>query len=1091
MSKIAAKRDLVRNRGRRSTRSSASATRRGDRRDARDRDERDHDPADDPADHDVLLPAVDAGAPRGAAGCSSAMMPPRWPPTRDSPSRRARRARHPAGGSATARRSRGSTRRRPRRATSSRSRSATGCSSAAARCQRPAAATFATIDPATEQPLAAVASATPVDVDKAVRAARRAQRRSWGPALRPRAGQVPVPDLAHPPGAQSREFAVLESMDSGKPIKESRDVDVPLAAAHFWYYAGWADKLEYAFPGRVARPLGVAAQIIPWNFPLLMLAWKIAPALAAGNTVVLKPASTTPLSALLFADVCRQADLPPGRRQHRHRARARSAWRWSPTRTSTRSRSPARPRSASKICRGRGRHRQGADARARRQGRQHRVRRRAARPGGRGHRQRHLLQPGRGLLRRLAAARPGVDRRDRSSTSSRTACRRSASATRSTRTPTSGPSTRRASSRRSPSSSRPAWPRAPTCTSRPATCPSAATSSGPTLFTNVAQSHRIAREEIFGPVLSVLTFRTPDEAVEKANNTALRPVGRESGPTRARASSRWSREMQGRRRLGQHVQPVRPDVAVRRLQGVGLRARGRHARPARLRPARGPLTVAARTRPGLAGRARSRRGRDDRRSGPAHRGPQDLQAVHRRRVPADRERPLVPGHGRRRHAARQRLPGVAQGPARRGPGRPRRRSRAGPAKTAMNRGQVLYRVAELMEGRRDQFVAEVAAAEGLRDARAREVVDRAIDRWVWYAGWADKIAQVLGSSNPVAAPYFNFTIPEPTGVVGVVAPETSSLLGLVSRLAPPLVAGNAVVLLTSRDAAAAGGHADRGARDVGRARRRRQRPDRAQDGARAGPGRPRRRRCARHVGRARRHADRDRAPRRRRHQAPVAPADHRVRGPVRLARRPRRRAPRMDRRLPRDEDGLAPDRGCSGWPSAPIRRSATGVPATTAAADGARRAPGLRPGPAPGRLGDAPRSRRAGLSCSRSCGSVRPRRRGRPLPRPGRRGPGSGFCARRPGSRASRPARSRVFRLRVTGSGFESEWSWRLEPVAGGTRVVHAATFEPYRPLDGHPRPARPGVAEQPGRGAPAGAQGTRGGDRALDPPGVSAEPID
>jgi acyl-CoA reductase-like NAD-dependent aldehyde dehydrogenase len=115
----------------------------------------------------------------------------------------------------------------------------------------------------------------------------------------------------------------------------------------------------------------------------------------------------------------------------------------------------------------------------------------------------------------------------------------------------------------------------------------------------------------------------------------------------------------------------------------------------------------------------------------------------------------------------------------------------------MNRGQVLYRVAELMEGRRDQFVAEVASAEGLRDAKARTVVDRAIDRWVWYAGWADKIAQVLGSSNPVAAPYFNFTIPEPTGVVGIVAPETSSLLGLTSRLAPPLVSGNAVVVLAS------------------------------------------------------------------------------------------------------------------------------------------------------------------------------------------------------------------------------------------------------------------------------------------------------
>ena len=118
-------------------------------------------------------------------------------------------------------------------------------------------------------------------------------------------------------------------------------------------------------------------------------------------------------------------------------------------------------------------------------------------------------------------------------------------------------------------------------------------------------------------------------------------------------------------------------------------------------------------------------------------------------------------------------------------------------RTAMNRGQILYRVAELMEGRRDQFEAEVAQAEGLRADKARVVVERAIDRWVWYAGWADKIAQVLGASNPVAADYFNFTIPEATGVIGVVAPETSSLLGLISRLAPPLVGGSTVVVLTS------------------------------------------------------------------------------------------------------------------------------------------------------------------------------------------------------------------------------------------------------------------------------------------------------
>jgi acyl-CoA reductase-like NAD-dependent aldehyde dehydrogenase len=119
------------------------------------------------------------------------------------------------------------------------------------------------------------------------------------------------------------------------------------------------------------------------------------------------------------------------------------------------------------------------------------------------------------------------------------------------------------------------------------------------------------------------------------------------------------------------------------------------------------------------------------------------------------------------------------------------------ARTAMNRGQVLYRVAELMEGRRDQFVAEVAASEGLSGRRAGTLVDHAIDRWVWYAGWADKISQVLGSANPVAAPYFNFTIPEATGVVGLIAPESSSLLGLVSRLAPVLVSGNATVVLAS------------------------------------------------------------------------------------------------------------------------------------------------------------------------------------------------------------------------------------------------------------------------------------------------------
>jgi acyl-CoA reductase-like NAD-dependent aldehyde dehydrogenase len=169
---------------------------------------------------------------------------------------------------------------------------------------------FTTINPATEQPLAEVATADDADVDRAVAAARRAFDR-WSTLSGAARGRY-LFRIARLLQERAREFAVLETLDNGKPIKESRDVDVPLAAAHFFYHAGWADKLEFAGFGPAPRPVGVAAQVIPWNFPLLMLAWKIAPALACGNTVVLKPAETTPLSALLFAHVCQQADLPDG-----------------------------------------------------------------------------------------------------------------------------------------------------------------------------------------------------------------------------------------------------------------------------------------------------------------------------------------------------------------------------------------------------------------------------------------------------------------------------------------------------------------------------------------------------------------------------------------------------------------------------------------------------------------------------------------------------------------------------------------------------------------------------------------------------------
>ena len=170
---------------------------------------------------------------------------------------------------------------------------------------------FDTINPSTEKKIASIADANAADVNLAVKAARTAYDKTWSKMPAAERGKY-LYRIARIIQEKARELAVIESMDGGKPIRESRDIDVPLAAAHFFYYAGWADKLDYAFPGKKASPIGVAGQIIPWNFPLLMAAWKIAPALACGNTVVLKPAETTPLTALKLAEIFQEADLPPG-----------------------------------------------------------------------------------------------------------------------------------------------------------------------------------------------------------------------------------------------------------------------------------------------------------------------------------------------------------------------------------------------------------------------------------------------------------------------------------------------------------------------------------------------------------------------------------------------------------------------------------------------------------------------------------------------------------------------------------------------------------------------------------------------------------
>ncbi len=382
---------------------------------------------------------------------------------------------------------------------------------------------FTTIDPATEEPLAEVARAGVEDVEHAVGVARRAFRRTWG-EMPGRERAKYLFRIARILQERSREFAVLETLDGGKPIKESRDVDVPLAAAHFWYYAGWADKLEYAFPGRDPRPLGVAAQVIPWNFPLLMLAWKIAPALAAGNTVILKPASSTPLSALLFADVCRQADLPPGvvnivtgpgeigLALVKHPDIDKVAFTGSTAVGKTIGRAVAGTDKALTLeLGGKAANIIFEDA-ALDQAIEGVV-------NGIFFNQGEVCCAGSRLLVQESIAGPLIERlKDRLST-----LRVGDPLDKNTDVGAINNAAQLAKIEElvEIGVEEGADIYQPACD-----LPARGFFVRPTLFTNVAQSSRIAQEEIFGPVLSVLTFRTPEEAIEKANNT---PYGLSAG----------------------------------------------------------------------------------------------------------------------------------------------------------------------------------------------------------------------------------------------------------------------------------------------------------------------------------------------------------------------------------------------------------------------------------------------------------------------------------------------------------------------------------------------------------------------------------
>jgi aldehyde dehydrogenase (NAD+) len=382
---------------------------------------------------------------------------------------------------------------------------------------------FKTVNPATEEVLSEVVAAGPQDVDRAVAAARAAYDGAWSRLPGRERGKY-LYRLARLVQERSRELAVLESIDNGKPIRESRDVDVPLVAAHFFYYAGWADKLGYAGFGPDPRPLGVAGQVIPWNFPLLMLAWKIAPALAAGNTVVLKPAETTPLSALAFADICRQADLPPGvvnivtgagetgRVLVEHPGVDKVAFTGSTEVGRQIARSVAGSRKKLTLELGGKAANVVFDDAPLDQAVEGIV-------NGIFFNQGHVCCAGSRLLVQESVADEVLDRLKRRLGTLRLGDPLDKNTDIGAINSSAQLDKIRELSAIGEQEGAERW--SPACD-----LPDRGYWFPPTLFTGVSQAHRIAREEIFGPVLSVLTFRTPAEALEKANNT---PYGLSAG----------------------------------------------------------------------------------------------------------------------------------------------------------------------------------------------------------------------------------------------------------------------------------------------------------------------------------------------------------------------------------------------------------------------------------------------------------------------------------------------------------------------------------------------------------------------------------
>ncbi len=646
---------------------------------------------------------------------------------------------------------------------------------------------FDSINPANGRVLAKVAEAGEKDVDSAVSAAQEAFK-TWSKTSGEERARL-IYAIARVISERSRELAVIETLDNGKPIRETRDIDIPLAARHFFYYAGWADKMKEAFPGVQTAPVGVVGQIIPWNFPLLMAAWKIAPALAAGNTVVLKPAETTSLSALHLAEIIEDVGIPPGvvniitgfgktgEMLVRHPGIDKIAF----------TGSTEVGRLIRKMTAGSGK-------------------KLSLELGGKSPTivfedaplyeavegiidgiffnqgqvccagSRLLLQESiapkfitllKERMRKIRIGDPLDKNIDMGAINSK---RQLETIERYVQVGEEEGAVKFQAS---------------------LNCPRDGFFFPPTLFTEVETSHTIAREEIFGPVLAAMTFRTKEEAIELANNTFY-----------GLAASVWTKDVAKMIEVARAIKAgtiwgngANKFDAAAEFGGFKESGFGREGGPqglweyVRVEETNDlPLPLGERIHHSLVREAGELKAEGL--SAKIWKTPKMLIGGKQVRSESGRYYKIF-SHDEKLIAdvplgSRKDIRDAVEAAL---------KAQSGWAKsTAYLRGQILYRSAEIFQSRSAELAQLISAQTGCDNTAAQKEVELSLNRILYYAGWTDKYT---GNVNPVTQTDFNITYPEPMGVVGLVCPETPSLLALVSKIFPAIASGNAVIAVPS------------------------------------------------------------------------------------------------------------------------------------------------------------------------------------------------------------------------------------------------------------------------------------------------------